>query len=169
MITLSMNHDYAKQIFEEIRARPYGVGYRVGEISDNCYYKGLDLLQRLGAMGYTVRGRIGEIDWRETPMPEEVLALIPVGMDSTHFYVEVLLGEEWRILDTSFQPRLAKYGFTIGGWDEGVSCFRITKLYSLEENVAYHAKWEDPVLLAAEFESAGPFLKAVNEWFGARR
>lgn len=161
-----MKHDQARAIFEDIRARPYGVAEVQGAACHNCYYKGIELLQRLGILGYAVRGRIGEVDWRELPLPPEVLGLVPDGMDSTHFWVEVCEDGVWRALDASFQPGLAVRGLRIGEWDNGATCFTITKLYSQEEVAAYFDKWADPALEAAEFARAGAFFRAVNRWFG---
>ena len=55
-----MDHSAAIAIFKEIQARPYQVSTEYDTPSNNCYYKCMELIQRLGLLGYTVRARIAE-------------------------------------------------------------------------------------------------------------
>lgn len=160
-----MDHSLAKAAFEEIQARPYGLSDKPGEVSNNCYFKGIELLQRLGIMGYTVRGRIGEMRWPSELLPAHIMALLPKDVLSTHFFVEIYQDGKWRILDPSFQPALEKCGLPICTWGNGVCCCDITKLYTQEESLAYQANWFDPDYQKNFFKKAGPFWKALNTWF----
>lgn len=161
-----MDHTRAQQIFEEIQARPYGLSLAPNVPSNNCYYKGVELLQRLGVLGYAVRGRVGETFWDKNLIPEHVVNLILADLLTTHFYVEVMVDNEWRIVDPSFQPNLAKYGFYIGAW-EGTprSCFEITKLYTQEESIAYQEQWFNPDYADDFFKRGGQAWSALNTFF----
>lgn len=55
-----MNHDLAISVFEEIRNRPYAWSVQKDVHANNCYFKGIEVLQRLGSFGYAVRGCVGE-------------------------------------------------------------------------------------------------------------
>ncbi len=163
-----MDHSEAIAVFEEIQARPFNVSLVSGEPSNNCYFKGIELLQRIGEMGYAVRGRCGESYWDENIFGKNVIDLIPENLMTTHFYVEIYLNDEWRILDTSFQPSLAKYSLNIGSWENGTSCFPITKLYTQEEYQVYRQNWFDKEYQKDFFERGLPLWKALNIWFSER-
>lgn len=117
-------------------------------------------------MGYAVRGRVGETYWDKAIIPAPIVDLLPADILVTHFYPEVMVDGVWRIVDPSFQPSLAKYGFNIGAWEGTEStCFPITKLYTQEEALAYQQKWFDPVYQNDFFERGGPCWRALDQWF----
>lgn len=162
-----MDHTRAKKIFEEIQARPYRLSM-AGEPSNNCFFKGSELLQKLGILGYAVRGRVGETFWDKNIVPAEIVDLLPADIQVTHFYPEVLMDGNWRIVDPSFQPDLGKFGFQIGAF-EGTEkpCFPITRLYTQEESVSYQEKWFDPAYQKDFFERGGPCWQALDKWFAS--
>ncbi len=165
-----MAHETARRIFEEIRSRPYRVSDKIGMPADNCYFKGVELLQRLGVLGYAVRGRVGETRWDRTIIPDRIVDLYPARFLVTHFYVEAEIEGAWRILDPSFDPALRKAGFRIAEWDgENAPCFDMVKVHSQEEAVAYQAMWNDPVYALGYFEQAGAFLTELNAWLDSVR
>lgn len=160
-----MDHTLGIQIFEEIQARPYRIATSPEQVADNCYFKGIELLQRLGILGYTVRGRVGETYWDPQIAPAKIIELLPNEILVTHFFVEVLIDNEWRIIDPSFQKDLASYGFTIGSWDNGEHCFPITKLYTQEESIAYQQEWFNSESQKSFFLDGGECWKALDAWF----
>ncbi len=163
-------HAVARRIFEEIRERPYAVSVEAGVAANNCYYKGIELLQRLGCLGYAVRGCTAETFWDETLIPPEIHKLYPPKHLVTHFYVEAEIDGAWRILDPSFDPVLEKAGFRIGQWDSRtIACFTLTKIYDQKEQIAYTEMWNDPVYAVSYFLEAGPFLRAFNTWLDGVR
>jgi hypothetical protein len=163
-----MDHSEAISVFEDIQARPFNVSLVSGEPSNNCYFKGIELLQRLGEMGYAVRGRCGESYWDEKIFGKEITNLIPEDLMTTHFYTEIYLNDKWNILDPSVQPSLEKYGFTIGSWENGKSCFPITKLYTQSEYQKYRKEWFNDDYQKDFFDRGLPLRKALNEWFASR-
>lgn len=160
-----MNHDAARAIFNEIRDRPYGVSSAQGVAYNNCYYKGIELLQRLGILGYTVRGQIGIAYWNPALFPADVLALMPADFPGTHFWCEVTLDGTWVPLDPSFDPPLARTGLPVREFGDGKLCFEITKTFTQDENITYKKEWADPQRVAAYYASSTPFLAALNAFF----
>lgn len=160
-----MDHSLAISVFKEIQARPYRTSLSPNEPADNCYFKGIELLQKLGTLGYTVRGRVADTYWDENIFPKEIIDLEPQGFPDTHFFVEIFLGDQWRVIDPSFQPSLEQYGLTIGSWENGKSCFPLTKIYTQEESITYQKKWFSESFQRKIYEMRRPFWVALNQWF----
>lgn len=159
-----MEHQAARAIFEEIRNRPYAWSTELGKPANNCYFKGIELLQRLGIIGYTVRGRTGET-YLDNKIPEQIRALYRPEFQLTHFWVEVLLGDIWYALDASYDPGLASAGFDVNDWDSNRICFQITKTYTQEEAIAYQAVWTNPEYAQSYFKAIAPCANALNLWY----
>ena len=160
-----MDHTEAITIFNEIRSRPYGIAVKEGEACHNCFYKGVELLQKLSILGYAVRGRIGESYWDKDLIPANVLALIPEDIILTHFFTEIYMDGAWRALDPSFQTSLSNYGFTVGTWDNGQVCFPITKLYDQSVASKYLRHWSKPEIIKDYFNRGGAAWRALNDYF----
>lgn len=161
-----MDDSWAKNIFLEIQERPYDcLPLTPNDDCNNCFYKGRELIQRLAILGYTVRGRVAETTWHTDIIPTEISNLLPKNILVTHFYTEIYQDGKWRIIDPSFQPSLEKYGFTIGSWDNGESCFPLIKIYSQEESIAYQKMWFNEDYQKEFFGKGGACWKALNEWF----
>ncbi|MGE3771048.1 MAG: hypothetical protein AB7G06_08885 [Bdellovibrionales bacterium] len=160
-----MDHSAARKVFEEIQARPYGLSIAYNAPANNCYFKGVELLQRLGVLGYAVRGRVGDTSWDAAIVPKHIMDLLPPDIKTTHFFVEAMIDGEWRALDPSLQPSLGKLGFAIGSWDNGKHCFPITKLYTQEESIAYQAEWFNEEKSRDFFERGAACWRALNAWF----
>ena len=79
--------------------------------------------------------------------------------------MEIKIDGKWRFLDPSYQLDLEKYNFPIGSWDNGVSCFAITKLMSQEESIAYQELWSPEEKGRNFFENCHEFHSALNDWF----
>jgi hypothetical protein len=163
-----MEHQTARTIFEEIRNRPYAWSTEIGKPANNCYFKGVELLQRLGVLGYAVRGRVGET-YLDTKTPEAIRALYPSEFQLTHFWVDVLLGDVWHTLDASYDPGLASAGFDVNDWNSNRTCFQITKAYTQQETIAYQHVWGDPEYARSYFEAVGPCAAALNSWYDSLR
>ena len=158
-----MDHRVAQSIFIEIRNRPYAWSSQKNVPANNCYFKGIELLQRLGVLGYNVRGRTGET-YMDDKIPSEVRQLYPRAFKLTHFFVEAEIDGEWRILDPSYDPPLARHGFMVNEWDSGQTCFDITHVYNREEQIAYNEIWNDPDYAAQYFAAVYPCATALNAY-----
>ena len=80
------SHRVAQHIFAEIRDRPYAWAVSPGVQANNCYVKGIELLQRLGILGYAVRGRVGEMSFGDV-IPKRIQRLHPSAFPPTHFWI----------------------------------------------------------------------------------
>lgn len=162
-----MRENIARQIFEEIRDRPYRVTTSVHTSAANCYFKAMELVKQFTTLGYECRGRLGEIDWADTPCPPEILALRKPGVVDTHFYLEIFLDGAWKIIDPSWNKSFAvKYSLPYSEFGaDNQACFKITKLYDLEQQATYAWSWlNDETTIAKYMEDMGPFLTALNKW-----
>ncbi|QPN59632.1 hypothetical protein H8F24_16940 [Synechococcus sp. CBW1002] len=157
------DHPVARRIFNAIRDRPYAWAVSSESPANNCYVKGIALLQRLGVLGYGVRGRVGEICFGDI-IPAGIQSLHPSEFLPTHFWVEIWLDGGWHVLDCSYDPPLAEAGLVVNQWDSNRTCFEITKVYSQEDIIAYQMQWEDQGLLCSYFELVAPFACAFNQW-----
>ena len=163
-----MDHSQAIEIFKEIQARPYQVSTEYDVPANNCYFKGIELMQKLAVLGYTVRGRIAETYWDDKVIPKEILSLTPKDYEVTHIVTEIEIDGEWRFLDPSYQLDLGKHGLTTGSWENGQSCFPITKLFSQEESITYQKLWSGEDKIKAYFKNCFDFHTALNKWFASR-
>lgn len=160
-----MDHSRAIAIFEEIQGRPYRVSTRPNIRAENCFFKGIELIQRLGMLGYAVRGRVCETFWDDALFPREIVALYPTDIPCTHFFVEMEIGGTWKIVDPSFPPTMKRLGCTIGSFSgTPMPCFPVAKLYTQEENIRYQQIWENPAYIESYFTRCGNFLVRLNAW-----
>ena len=166
-----MDHSLAKKIYEAIRNEPYLVSTEVGVEAPNCYFKGLRLIRALGELGYAVKARLADIDWTNTPIPTQITSLIPNGCQERHFYIEVLIDNEWRTLDPSIDPATAKLGFRMVDFaGDDKTCFDLDRIYTHEEQVEFMNTWgEGDSALKQYFFEMHPFLLAANKWLKEKR
>ena len=155
------------KFFDEIRDKPYRISVSINERADNCYFKSIDLSEKLIPLGYTIRSKLGEMDWHSFPMPENIKTLIPKNVIQRHFYLEIFIDNEWRILDPSLPKSLAtnlnlpysKFG------KNNKSCFEMTRIYSPQEQSDYMIDaLNNPQVWNEYFEKSQNFLKALNLW-----
>lgn len=160
--------EIAAKIFEDIRERPYRVAVSADAPADNCYFKGVELIKMMTTLGYTMRGRVGEINWHDWPLPQDILALMNTDAPETHFYPEILMDDgNWYVLDPSLNKAFAqKFGLPYSEFGAAnMPCFRITRLYEPNEQAPYAWSWlSDKTVIERYTEKMGPFMNALNEW-----
>lgn len=166
-----MRHERARQIFEEIRNEPYRVSTAPDIEVPNCYFKGIRLIKELEQIGYAVRGKVAEMDWRVSPLPQEIIDLRPNDyQEEQHFYVEVEIDGEWRVIDPSIDPASAALGFRMVEFEgDPQTCFHLTREFSQEEQIAIFEKMARPAFIEAHFQKNEAFLTAVNAWLDKNR
>ena len=159
-----------RQVFERIREKPYILTTAPDEVSPNCFFKGQELLTELVNRGFAVRARIGEMDWAETPLPDEIVCLHPKEHQATHFYLERYDNGKWVSLDASCDPELERLGFQVGEWDgKNSPNFKIINLFNHERHIQYFNKWNDQNYVNSYFDDAKEFLVKVNLWLKENR
>ncbi|MBI1326550.1 MAG: hypothetical protein GC136_02805 [Alphaproteobacteria bacterium] len=161
-------NEIAAKIFEDIRDRPYRVALSGEKPADNCYFKGTELIRLLTTLGYTVRARVGEIDWHDGPYPADVLALLDTSVLFTHFYPEIMMDDgNWFVLDPSWNKNFAqKYNLPFSEFGAAnMPCFRIKKLYEPDEQAPYAWGWlSDKKVIEDYMAKTGAFFAALNGW-----
>lgn len=154
----------AKQIFEEIRNRPYSTRPDKDGKMQHCYTKNSELIRKLADFGYGVRGRLGDMEWHDLELPQNLIDMYPEGIQPTHYYCEIFRGNAWQILDVSWDPLLQNVG-TVSEWDkENIPGFKITKLYTIEEQTQFYDYWSDTARCEDYLRRARPFLDAFDDW-----
>ena len=161
----SSRDSMARKVFEDIRDQPYRVSEFIDDQAANCALKGKQLLERLGSLGYAVRGRVAEMQWENTLLPKEIVSLYPADLLATHFFIEVEEDGAWRCLDPSWDRGLEIAGFPIATWD-GKNCpgFTLGKVYEFEEQAKYLNLCNDSSYASEYFVKARVFLQATNAW-----
>ncbi|MDD9900875.1 MAG: hypothetical protein OXT65_07845 [Alphaproteobacteria bacterium] len=189
-MTLSDMYKMGRAVFDEVRDIPYRVSTYPGDPAPNCSMKAKLLLERLGVLGFTVRARMAEMDWADTLIPPEIVALSSKEDLLTHLYIEVMRDGQWVALDASWDRGLEKAGFPIANFDGTHSpAFPLKKVFDVEEQGKYTHAWLAPPDYIEEhygeehvfervaeddyvenyYRRNGPFLKAVNEWLAQVR
>lgn len=160
----------ARLVFEEVRDEPYRLAETTDDTACNCLTKNEELLTRLAILGFSVRGRVMEMDWADTPLPTAITSQCPTGIPPTHFYLELEHQGRWHIVDASWDAGLANAGFPIGQFlEQPEPGIKPVRILGPEEQCAYFKAWEDPALVEEYFTTSAAFLKAANQWLSHAR
>jgi len=101
--------------FKSIRDIPYKIPLKWGEEDNCCSGKHEKLLNLLKKMGYGARYRVCVFLWSGLNLPPK-LEKIPHEDDCTHSYLEIKIGDEWKVLDATWDIGL-KGIFHVNEWD----------------------------------------------------
>lgn len=151
--------------FEKIRDIPYRIPPTPYESDDCCTGKSIRLQHILKDAGYAARYRICTFLWSDLDLPNEVRE-IPHENDSSHQFLEVKIGDEWKVVDPTWDKGL-KSIFEINHWD-GRSDTKIAvpmrRLLSPEESVRYIENISSEEAVIKDLKVNGDFYKAFNNW-----
>ena len=166
-----MKHLAACKIFEDIRNEPYLVSTSPMVEAPNCYFKGIRLIKELAQLGYAVKGHVADIDWADTPVPDEIVNLRPKDFPSEqHFYLSVLIDGVWRVIDPSIDPQTATLGFRMVEFEgDARTCFDLQRKLSQKEQIEVFQKMADIKMIEDYFQKNAVFLQAINEWLEKSR
>lgn len=154
----------AKQIFEEIRDRPYSTRPDKDGKMQHCYTKNTELLSKLADFGHGVRGRLGDMNWHDLGLSQSLIDMYPQDIQPTHYYCEIFKDNEWHILDVSWDPLLKSVG-AVSEWDKkNTPGFKIIKLYTIEEQTNFYDYWSDTARCEDYLLRARSFLDAFDDW-----
>lgn len=163
----NLDHSIARELFFEIRERPYQTSTDVYSAANSCYFKNSDLLVGLGQLGYEVRGRTALSHWHDV-IPEEIKNLADPKYEVLHFFIEVNLENEWLRLDASFHESLKKHGFRVYDFEHAEdTCFDLEKIYTQSEALQIMEKWRSIEYVESYFNDNAEFLSKLNDWFAA--
>jgi hypothetical protein len=156
-------------IFESIRDIPYKIPLNWGEEDNCCSGKHEKLLNILKKKGFKVRYRVCVFFWSSLDLPTE-LEKIPHDDNCTHTYLEIKIGNDWKILDATWDTGLSKL-FHINKWD-GKSNTEIavkpTKIFTPQKSLEI-VKNQNEKLINKDLKINGEFYGCFNEWLDKNR
>ncbi len=123
------------EIFERVQKIPYKVcQFEREKIDENlpfgdCRHKSELLKNLLEAEGIEVRRIKVLFDWRDLPLPEEILKVLD-NSDKiwAHDLLKVKINKVWIKIDCTWNPELQKIGFPVqNNWDGKSDTLQITK------------------------------------------
>ena len=166
----------ATSLFRQVRDIPYRLGLDGNpnklfrENAGNCTRKHLRLIPDLVRLGYTVKLGVTEFDWRELPVPSEILKLLRNPID-THLFLYVSLNGNEMKVDATWDSSLQSLGFKINDWngysstDLGVRAQKI--IISGYQILQLRTKFA-PIfnLFRKNKQEPTPFNDAFNTWLG---
>lgn len=106
----------AIELFTRVRNIPYRLGLDgnpdklFSEGVGNCTRKSLYLLSKLPPLGYKVEVGIAVFDWRQLPIPDEIISLLKKPVQRHMF-----LFANGQQIDPTWHPGIP--GFTVSEWD----------------------------------------------------
>lgn len=113
----------APELFQNVRDIPYVLGADdkpEDVFSDNfggCTRKHLYLAPRLKQLGYRVEIGIARFDWRELPIPKDILALLKQPIQY-HMFLYVNQKGNRFIADAIWDKEMCQRGFPLMEWDD---------------------------------------------------
>jgi hypothetical protein len=160
--TTNMNEERIKA-FNSIRDIPYKLAIKWGDENHACSGKSDMLLNKLTAMGEEMRYRICWFKWSTCDLPEEIIK-IPHDDDCPHTYLEIKIGDEWKVLDPTWDPMQTHFPFN--EWD-GQSATEIAvtpdRILSPEKSKEI-VEGRTEAKFVENRQKNGEFFCAINEW-----
>lgn len=158
------------EIFKTVRDIPYRFAVDPNEENNSCTGKHEKLFRLLTKNGHEVRYRLCRFVWSSIRLPEEILE-IPHNDNCNHVYIEVLINNQWIILDVTWDKEL-KDVFQVNEWD-GTANTKIavdySEVYSPEESLRIKKSNESIESIKKDIEINGEFFKAFNKWLEEKR
>lgn len=164
-----MKTELAIKRFLEVRDIPYRIPLAEGERDDCCSGKAILLKAALEKVGYTVRFRVCTFRWSSISLPANVSEISHKDL-STHSYLELLVNDQWVVVDPTWDKQIAKC-FHVNEWD-GESATEIAvkpvEIISVEKSNVIMTSGEGAVD-KKDLEINGKFYEAFNNWLESLR
>lgn len=151
-------------IFNKIRDIPYKIPTTTGEVDCCCSGKHIMLKKEFEELGYECKYRVCSFRWSDLNLSND-LNRVAHENNSTHVYLEVKIGNEWKNVDAT--------------WDRGLSCILpvnewngesdtkiavpVVELFSDEESVKIMTN-DDIEIIKDDLKKNGEFYIAFNNW-----
>jgi arylamine N-acetyltransferase len=154
---------------------PYAIEPSRQDFGYHCFVKMKYMNDILQQLGYTCRLRMGRFDWREQPLPPEVLQYYIHSPLIMHAFLEFSVngGETWKILDPTFDVMLKNTGLPVVEWDglaETPLAMVGMEIVSPEDGARYVADCEANHLWESVLrEQNANFFFAMDKWMNAER
>lgn len=162
----------ASEIFEKVRDIPYVLGLDgdpnklLVENVGNCTRKHLFLVPRLQALGYKITLGIAGFDWRDLPIPHDVVNFLKDPID-THLFLYAAYDGNETVVDATWDSGMPQ-GFFVNVWN-GYSHTQIGVPAIAIHRESYHIL-KTRALVSATMRSLRldqrptPFNHAFNDW-----
>src|SRR3989344_4601818 len=117
-----MNRQTAVNLTLAVRDVPYSLGSdgnTEGLLSEGiggCARKHFYLMPRLQSLGYKVSLGVAKFDWRELPIPKNILSLLKEPVQ-THLFLYFGLDKPKHGLDVTWDKGMKSLGFPVFDWD----------------------------------------------------
>lgn len=169
---------FAPELVNRVRDVPYVLGADGKPdalLSDNfggCARKHLFLAPRLKQIGYGVEIGIAQFDWRELPIPKDILSLLK---QPIQYHMFLFLNREGKdfVVDATWDSEMHKLGFPLIEWDESNQSnlgVKSTHVYKQNLFVLQSRSFVSESLRAFNTVLKGrqgtPFNDAFNNWLG---
>lgn len=118
--------NYAVPAYMQVRDTPFALGADGGDLNalitegvGGCTRKHLFLADRLKRSGFKVDLGIATFDWRELPIPSEILSLLknPIQYHMFLYVRDTRIDAPEMHLDATWDRRIKHLGFTVSDWD----------------------------------------------------
>ena len=163
-----MNNNLHK-LFIDIRDIPYSIPLSYGAEDRCCAGKHKKLLEALKNAGHDARWRVCTFKWSSMHLPENLLA-VSHDNNSTHAYLEVKIGGEWKKVDATWDKSLASI-LPVNDWNEisdtTIAVSSITT-YSPEESALIMSD-ETKESVEGDLKINGKFYEAFNQYLEQMR
>lgn len=157
------------EAFKNIRDIPYRIPLALRDKDSCCNGKHKLLRNSLEKLGYEVRYRICTFLWSSMDLPAK-LSAIPHNDNSTHVWLEILINNEWIIVDATWDCGIKK-NFHINEWDgttNTVPAVKPVEIFSPEKSAEIMTGQNDEEILK-DLKINGEFYRAFNEWLEEKR
>jgi hypothetical protein len=156
-------------IFESVRDIPYKIPLKWGEEDNCCRGKHQKLFEKLATSGFKVRYRVCVFLWSSLNLPKEI-EKIPHDNDCTHTYLEIKIGNKWKILDATWDKRLNDL-FHINKWDGKTDtklALKPIKTFDPKESLKI-VNNQNQKVITSDLKINIRFYKAFNDWLEKNR
>ncbi len=158
------------QLFGKVRDIPYRIPINSDEEDFCCNGKARKLRGLLEQEGIQVRYRVCSFRWNDLDIPKEILNLTDVN-DSTHVYLEVLIGNNWVKVDPTWDTGL-KDILPISEWDgetDTILAVSPVETYSVEKSEEIMSRCEPEQIASDRNDKNHGFEEALNSWLEQNR
>jgi len=151
--------------FKKIRDISYKIPLSLMDSDDSCSGKHISLFKKIREAGYNVRYKVCTFLWSDLNLPEN-LKIIPHENECTHSYLEVKIGNKWKIVDATWDKSLEGL-LPVNDWDgksDTVVAVPVQKCFSPEKSAKIMQKSLEEQSIIDDLKKNGDFYKAFNEW-----
>lgn len=160
-------------LFKRVQAIPYCICKYDEELVNetlavgDCRHKSTLLKQLYEREGYEVRKVKVIFDWKDLPVPTEILSLLKAGTIWDHDALEVKVQNNWIKVDCTWNPELEKKGFPITkNWDGKTDTLQVTCGKLEFHNAVNYIRSQKIKVIKVE---AYAFADAFNRWLQTRQ